>query len=338
MRVLLVSNMWPGPIKPHFGVFVERRVDGYRAAGAEVSVVANADPRRGPIRTLFKYGLLAMRALVIGFRGRPDVVEGHYLVPTAALAAAVSWMIRRPLVLYVHGSDLSARFPGVGWALRRASVIHTNSEHTANLITRLPEVRCPVAVFPPGVDLSVFRPPGVMPAEPLVLFVGDLLHHKGVDVLLRGLQGLDIDWRGRIVGGGPEEPDLRELAVELGIDDRITWDGPLSHASLPAVFGGAAVVVVPSRRDALGQVAVEALACGRPVIVTDVGGLASVPTPACGEVVEADEPQALTQAIRRWLPRRSDSEVQEAAVRRAADFDYLTVARAALESLASIVS
>jgi hypothetical protein len=73
------------------------------------------------------------------------------------------------------------------------------------------------------------------------------------------------------------------------------------------------------------------------VVVTDVGGLASVPTVGCGEVVEPENPRALRAAINRWLLRRSDPEVQTAAIRRAADFDHLTVARSALRSLASVV-
>ncbi len=331
MRLLVVTNMYPGRRKPNFGVFVADRVDAYRSLGADVEVVANTDPRKG-IRVVVKYASLLLRAVWAAAKFRPDVVEGHYLWPTGIVTAAAAAVARAPYVLYAHGSDIpDATAPVLyRWAVRRAAEIHTNSPDTAERLRRaVPDVGS-VEVLPPGVDLDLFEPVGE-PEPGTVVYVGDLVPHKGVDVLIRALTRLDETVRLVVVGDGPQAPELRRLADELGVADRILWVGAVDHTDVPRWLSRGAVVAVPSRRDALGQVAIEALACGRPVVVSDVGGLAAIPTSECGEAVAADDPGVLAEAIRRWLHPRRPTGVGDAARRRAGEYEREAVASRALE-------
>lgn len=337
MRLLVVSNMWPGRRKANFGVFVADRVAAYRSLGAEVAVAAIDDPRRGVLRGVWKYGRLELRARREGRRFRPDVVEGHFLVPTAAITASAARAAGAPYILYAHGTDIRPAPRLVRRAVSGAAELHTNSEDAAARLRRLYPDGPTVRVIPPGVDRERFRPAGV-PEIGLVGFVGDLVTHKGVDVLLRALAGLPAGVRLLVAGDGPERSRLRTLAAELGIADRVEWHGAVSHEEVPTVLARAAVVAVPSRADALGQVAVEALSCGRPVVVSAVGGLAGVPGEDCGEAVAPDDPEALAEALRRWLARTGDAEVSAAARERSAAFDAATLATEALGRLEAVAA
>lgn len=156
-----------------------------------------------------------------------------------------------------------------------------------------------VTVIPPGVDLQRFKPKSKAAArrvlnfpqdEPRILFVGRIEALKGIDTLIRAAQRLlNSEILGsrplhvQIVGGdrseeleimGTEMARLRGLARELGVQDHVEFLGSRRQAELPDYYGAADVVVMPSYSESFGMVALEAMACGRPVIASRVGGLA----------------------------------------------------------------
>lgn len=339
MKLLVISNMYPSPRKPHFGIFVHRRVLAYQNLGLNVRVVAGRDPRKGRRRVASKYAVLAIRSILAALVFRPDVIEGHYLAPTGVITALAGLAGRAPFILYAHGSDVETELPGTRWAVRRAAEIHTNSIDTvARIRTRFPEIEEAI-VIPPGVDTSVFQPMDqVDPDRPsTVVFVGDLVRHKGVDVLLSALPLLEwSSWRCLIAGDGPLRSELEALAARLEISEKVSWMGEVPPDRISELFNQGDVAVVPSRLDAQGQVAIESLACGTPVVVSAVGGLASVPTADCGEAVPSDDPAALATAIERWLFRRGDPSVTRAAVDRAATFSLETTSRQSMDRLRAI--
>jgi D-inositol-3-phosphate glycosyltransferase len=146
-----------------------------------------------------------------------------------------------------------------------------------------------IEIIPCGVDLERFRPLDRAAArsmlglsgERIILFVGRIEPLKGVDILLRAFAMLEDQSSVRlaIVGGDggkdKEVGKLRALARELGVGQRVTFLGSLDHSLLPQVYAAADVCVVPSYYESFGLVALEAMACGRPVIASRVGGLQS---------------------------------------------------------------
>jgi D-inositol-3-phosphate glycosyltransferase len=154
-----------------------------------------------------------------------------------------------------------------------------------------------VAVVPPGVDLGTFGPGGpgatrtarrrlgLPPDADVLLFVGRIQPLKAPDVLLRAVERMLVDDPGRrdrlvvaVVGGpsgtGVERPEqLQKLAGELGISDVVTFHPPASRPVLADWYHAADLVAVPSFSESFGLVAVEAQACGTPVVAADVGGL-----------------------------------------------------------------
>jgi D-inositol-3-phosphate glycosyltransferase len=175
-----------------------------------------------------------------------------------------------------------------------------------------------VEVVPPGVDHRIFFPGdkgaarrnlGLPRACPVLLFVGRIQPLKGVDLALRSLAGLPDRSAELVVVGGPSGVDgpsevrrLHELADELGIASRVRWVLPQPHAALADYYRAADVCLVPSRSESFGLVALEAAACGTPVVASNVGGLQSlVDDGHTGFLVDGREPDDYVAPVARLL-------------------------------------
>ena len=134
-----------------------------------------------------------------------------------------------------------------------------------------------------------------------ILFVGQLIERKGIDILLTALSHLNAD-NDRpqldVVGSGPDERNLKDLAVRLGLEGSVHWLGGRQMDEIPQTMAKADLLVLPSRYDGWGAVVTEALMAGTPVIATDrCGAVAAVKASGCGAVVPAGDPLALCNAI-----------------------------------------
>jgi D-inositol-3-phosphate glycosyltransferase len=187
-----------------------------------------------------------------------------------------------------------------------------------------------ITVIPPGVDLELFRPIpqaealahlGDGPEHRMVLFVGRMDPVKGLDTLVHAMSLLlerHPDWRNGaclcIVGGDkPDDPAsmdatvrrIDEMRAALDMTDFVTFLGPQSQQDLLYYYSGAQVVVVPSRYESFGMVALEAMACGAPVIASDVGGLSTlVRDGRTGYLVPDGDVAALADRIERLFDNR----------------------------------
>ncbi len=146
-----------------------------------------------------------------------------------------------------------------------------------------------VAIIPPGVDTAKFRPLDQSKCRTklrlgngrVLLYVGRLERLKGVDILLRAASQLDHreDMTLLVVGGSANSPELERLkgiSRDLGIERRVKFLGTVPQAELPAYYNAADVCVLPSYYESFGLAALEAAACGKPVVASRVGGLPSV--------------------------------------------------------------
>jgi D-inositol-3-phosphate glycosyltransferase len=204
-----------------------------------------------------------------------------------------------------------------------------------------------VEIVPPGVDHSVFRPSARDGVElrarfglgdgPLALFVGRIQPLKGADVALRALAALDDDRTRLVVVGGPSGPSgaaesarLERLVGELGLETRVRFLPPQPHDALADFYRAADVCIVPSRSESFGLVALEAAACGTPVVAAAVGGLRSlVDDGVTGFLVDGHDPADYVQPLAEVLenPRRA-AEMGEAAVARSGRYSWsITAAR-----------
>ena len=296
MKVLVLTTSYPRRPGDVAGVFVHDAVEHLRAAGLEMRVVSPASFRHlglayghgiaGNLRRRpWKLLLLPLFVLSYATAARRaardvDLVHAHWL-PSAVPAVAT----RKPFVVQLWGTDveLARRVPLLArLLLRRARLVLCPSEYLAGEARRL-GARA-VRVVPGGVDVPEDVAEPVDP--PHVLYVGRLSEEKGVPELLRATAGLPRV----IVGDGP----LRD-----GVPEAVGFVPP---AELGAYYERAAVVVCPSRREGYGVVAREAMAYGRPVVATAVGGLRdAVHERVTGLLVPPRDAVALRGAIERLL-------------------------------------
>jgi glycosyltransferase involved in cell wall biosynthesis len=261
---------------------------------------------RSPLHALLLPGLALALAWTVRRevrRGRPDVVHGHWILP-GGLAVALLPRRRRPrVVLSLHGTDVELADgrlrPLARWVAARADAVVAVSEPLARRAEEVlgrPAGSVGVAQLPLPVDLS----PAPMPAGPRrVLAAGRASREKGLDVLVQALARPEAAGvSATVIAEGPTRPDLEAAVAAAGLGDRVTFEDLVPREVLFERMRAHHVVAVPSRTEGLGMVAVEALALGRPVVASAVGGLPSVVhDPADGRLVPPDDPAALAEAL-----------------------------------------
>jgi glycosyltransferase involved in cell wall biosynthesis len=296
VRICVLTTSYPRSPGEVAGVFVEQGVERLRAAGNDLVVVSPADFRHfgiafgdgivqnlsaKPWRVLLLPFFLGAFALAARRAARgADVVHAHW-IPSALAGLATG----KPVVLQVWGTDveLGARAaPLVRPLVRRARVVVAASTHLAEAASRLGARDA--RVIPNGVDIP--DDPGAPAAPPYVLFAGRLSEEKGILEFLAASAGLPRE----IVGDGPLRGRVPEAV------------GFVPHEEIGGHYERAAVVCVPSRREGYGVVAREAMAYGRPVVASAVGGLLDAVTDGeTGLLVPAGDEGALRTALERLL-------------------------------------
>jgi len=215
-----------------------------------------------------------------------------------------------------------------------------------------------LCLSPPGINHELFKPGdlqtsrraiGVDPIRDVVLFVGRIQALKGIDVALEAFAKVaeersDVDLL--VVGGpsgdaGEEEYEAAQHRVaELGLAGRVLWRAPVEHRELASFYQAANLLLLPSRSESFGLVAVEAQACGVPVIAAAIGGLSfAVANDTTGVLIEGWEPGDYAGAMIDLLAdRRKWSSFRDAAIVHAEKFSWTITANRLLELYAGITS
>lgn len=270
---------------------------------------------------------------------RPHIVHTH-LAKAGLLGRSAAALLRVPVILHTfHGNVLRGYFDQMTSALfirleRLLALVSTRivaiSERQASELRDLRIATEPRLVrIPLGLELAPFisapagllrRELGMEPSVPLVGIVARLVPIKAVDVFLRAaaiVARRERSVRFVVVGDGEEYRRLRALANELGIDERVHWLG--WRADLPAINADLDVVVLTSRNEGTPVSLIEALAAGRAVVATDVGGVPDVVVPPeRGSLVPPGDHEAVADAVLGLLAdaerRRSVGSAGRAAV------------------------
>jgi len=266
----------------------------------------------------------------------PFVLHAHCAYPDAVGAALAAKLLRLPLVVTVHGSDINivARkllLRGqIRWALRSAAqvvaVSATLADRVAALTGRVERIACvPCA----GHNPAVFRPRERadaraalrLPAHAKVaIYVGQLVPVKGVDVLIRAwgiLAGHPARAAARlvVVGAGGEREALMQLAIREGVEARVAFVGVLPQAEVADWLAAADVLCLASRSEGMPNVIVEALASGVPVVASSVGGIPEIVADGRnGILVPPGDPERLAAALVEALTTTWDRGVVCASV------------------------
>jgi glycosyltransferase involved in cell wall biosynthesis len=327
MKILIVTTSYPSVRAPHNGVLIREHCLELRRRGEDVVVlvprVFEEDPPEADDegievhrfgfwsgqRLLTEYETIpAARMSTYLFGGiaaaarlirseRPDVVHGHWAIPTGLIAVVASGLTgRRPVIVTAHRKDIEVAQSGsrvagalARFTLRRADrVVAVSSALRAKLVDEMGSDPALVSIVPMGVDTTAFAPSDmtaarsglqIAPDARLVLFVGGLIPVKGVADLIEAMPSIEPDDPATLLvlaGHGPLEAELRTRAADLGWSERVRFLGAVAHDDLPRWMNAADVLVLPSYSEGLPVCLMEAAATGLPMVATDVGGSAEV--------------------------------------------------------------
>jgi glycosyltransferase involved in cell wall biosynthesis len=240
-----------------------------------------------------------------------DVIDAHYFYPDGVAAALLGKAFRRPVVITARGSDLNLiaryRLPRrmIAWAARSAAANIAVSQALRNILLAISGQSAKIIVMRNGVDLELFKPLdrdackrrlGVMGT--MLLSVGQLIESKGHDVVIRVLAKLH-HCQLFIAGSGRALKQLQALAASCGVADRVTFLGTVQHGQLGIYYSAADALVLASEREGWPNVLLESLACGTPVIASNVGGISEIiAAPEAGIIVRERTPEAFVDAYR----------------------------------------
>lgn len=245
------------------------------------------------------------------------VVNIHYPGPAFVYFAVCRWLLPIRLVLSIHGTDV-ARWDSPESQLSRMMAVLFRAADLIIAPSRGFLRRCnnTLAPFPArqlvihnGTDLAELQPQTTdderLTDEPFVLSVCTLDEWKGVDVLIRAIGLLrDAGETVRLVhaGEGSLRAELEHLTVALGLEQQVQFLGKQQRPSVARLLNQCTVFVLASRFEPFGIAAIEALACGKPVVATTVDGLVEVVEDGtCGILVKPEDVEGLAAAIRRLL-------------------------------------
>jgi glycosyltransferase involved in cell wall biosynthesis len=257
-----------------------------------------------------------------------DVIDAEFFWPDGPVAMSLARQLGVPFSVKARGSDIHlwSKRPAIARqiveAAAEASGLLAVSEALRGDMAALGIDPAKVRVHRTGIDLGLFRPLDRAAAKaalgiegPLLVTVGALIPRKGQELAIAALAHIPGATL-LIVGGGPDGPKLARFVRDRGLADRVRFMGVQPHAALPALLGAADVMVLPTASEGLANVWVESLACGTPVVTSDVGGAREViDRPEAGRLVARD-PDAIAKAVGELLANPPNpAEVRKAAER-----------------------
>ncbi len=305
-----------------------------------------------------------------------DIIHSHYWMSGIAAASLSDFWGRIPIVHMYHTlgemknriarseaeREGEYRINGEKQVLRRADriVVATIAELT-QLRFLYKANQSKLVIIPPGVDVSHFYPipsdeakvyVGLKPEDRMVLFVGRIEPLKGVDTLIEAMSCVQLKEERpvhlAIIGGDPaaspqemsaEMARLQKLCDDLAVGQTVVFLGKRDQDKLPYYYSAAQLLVMPSHYESFGMVALEAMACGTPVIASEVGGLAYlVRDGETGFTIPDQEPEALCEKIS-WLLRDHNlhATMSQRAVEYAQDYAWEKIAKQIVDLYRSLL-
>lgn len=248
---------------------------------------------------------------------RPDCMLMSWAFPDGVAGTVIARLLGLPAVIKIHGSDINmhllheSRARQILWSMKYAQHIVSVSKALAS---RLVESGVPIEkirVIYNGVDKDVFKPItdarhqlGLPEDRDILLYVGNLKQEKGCVDLIDAFamiskrnQKLHLYY----IGTGREESTLSARILDEGLETKVTFLGSLGHDKLSAWVNAATILALPSYNEGVPNVLLEAMACGTPVVATEVGGIPEIVPPQAGILTAPGDVQALAVALEKAL-------------------------------------
>jgi glycosyltransferase involved in cell wall biosynthesis len=287
------------------------------------------------IESLFSY--LSAKKTVKNFLNEwnPDIIHLHGSLSESLLVNWIKKGFKKPLLVTVYGEDVtrySKQFPSsllVKNTFKNADAIISQSEFLKKEIGRLGIKNKRFFIIPMGALIEKFKPKGKNIArarlnlpqdKKIILFVGHLFARKGVEYLIKALKQVSKKEKKVlccIIGSGHLELQLKKLASDLGLNQNVKFLGQKKHSQIPQFMNACDIFVLPSLNEGLPVVLCEALACGKPVVATNVAGTPELVNIDVGLLVKPKDPDDLARKLILALNKKWESKK---LLKRAQDF------------------
>ena len=265
-----------------------------------------------------------------------DIIHGHYLFPAGAAACEVGSKHNIKTYVTAHGSDMFEMYkkqsfmrPFIKKVLKRSDVVFavSNALKQEILSTNVSGIKAKTRLYWNSVDINKFSKDNKNLLEnhgkPIVLFVGNIIKRKNVNLILEAKKQSDVDYEVVIVGDGPLLNDLKNKVEKENIPD-VRFLG--SRKDVENIIPGCDVLVLPSFSESFGLVLIEALACEKAVIGSNVGGISEIITDDVGLLIDPNDSSTLASAIDKII---GDDEFRQNlasnARKRAIDFSKVEI-------------
>ena len=268
-----------------------------------------------------------------------DIVHVHGLVPDGVIGVKCKKSYSKPLVVTLHGEDVTkyskmlflksiSRF-----VLARCDKIICVSKSLKNEVYKTNLSKRNIEIIPSGYNVGRFKPLDMKKCrrilnlpenKKIVLFVGHLIKRKGVEYLIRAIKILSEKNNGLlcfIIGKGVLEENLKQIVSELQLNNRVIFAGKKKPHEIPIWMNACDVLVLPSLNEGLPNVVSEALACGKPVVATNVAGTPEILNNDVGYLVNPKDEEDLAKKISKALNKKFN---KEKLLKRANEFSVIS--------------
>lgn len=270
-----------------------------------------------------------------------DIIHAHMACPAGFAAVLLGRVFKKPVIVTAHGSDIHS-FPKrfflrhlIFFTLNKANKVVTVSNSLKELVLKMGISQKKLSVIRNGVlpekffqfdKIKAREKLNLSTNKKIILFIGNLIPIKGIDILLHSFS--KIGERNHIgliiIGNGASERELMNLTKELRIESHVSFAGIKNHDEIPLWLNACDVFCLPSYIEGFPAVVVEAIACGRPVVATNVGGISEVITnESFGILVEPGNKEELALALSNALEKKWDYQAIAAYGKR---FSWDTIA------------
>lgn len=282
-----------------------------------------------------------------------DLIDAHYFYPDGVAAGMIAKSLGKPFVVTARGTDISL-FPEFPTPRRLIQIAASRAQASIGVCSALTNALQNLGIEPDrlhvmrnGVDLERFRPlPQAemrhqlgVDGSPLLLSVGNLIELKGHNIAIDGLKKLlDTSPNAKliIIGKGPERKNLEQQARELGLENKVHFTGTLPNTELARWYSAADALILCSSREGWANVLLESMACGTPVVATDIWGTPEVVSnPAAGRLMATRNATALVNSLQDLFAAPPSRD----AVRQHAEcFSWEETSRAQIELFLKIIN
>lgn len=263
-----------------------------------------------------------------------DIIHGHYLFPAGAAAVEIGKKYGIKTYVTAHGSDMFELYKKQSFMRKPIKKILKNADKVfavSNalkdeiLSTKVKGINDKTSIYWNSVDMGKFKeiPNKKKKDKPTIMFVGNLIKRKNISALLNAKKECKTDFNLVIVGNGPLYKNLKNKVKNENIDG-VIFTGVKEH--LEKIIPTADLLILPSFSESFGLVLIESLACGVPVIGSNVGGIKEIITPDVGLLIDPNNVSSLSKAIDKILSDRElYNKFKSNARKRALDFSEVKI-------------